>query len=137
MTNESIRAAFERFWFHVVAKIGDKANVDHTHDIYETKADASNKLAEAKSYADNAATKVKNDLLNGAGAAYDTLQELGELIDDNHDAIDALNTVAAGKQDKESTQLILKSSDEGSNKKFKITIGDDGVLGVTEIDVTV
>lgn len=55
----------------------------------------------AKTYADNAATtaanKVKDDLLNGAGTAYDTLKELGELIDDNKDAIDALEDIASGK----------------------------------------
>ncbi len=47
--------------------------------------------ASAQEYADN----VKNDLLNGAGAAYDTLKELGDLIDENVDAIEALETVAA------------------------------------------
>ena len=57
----------------------------------QTKADAA--LASAKSYADG----IKNDLLNGAGAAYDTLKELGDLIDTNVDAIDALETVAASK----------------------------------------
>jgi phage-related tail fiber protein len=66
----------------------------------ETKSDASKKLNEAKAYADSAASQVKNDLLNGAGAAYDTLKELGDLIDDNVDAIEALETVAAGKADK-------------------------------------
>ena len=66
----------------------------------ETKTDASAKLAEAKAYADSAAVAVKNDLLNGAGAAYDTLKELGTLIDDNKDAIEALEDVAAGKADK-------------------------------------
>ena len=59
--------------------------------------------ANAKAYADtaasNAATKVKNDLLNGAGTAYDTLKELGDLIDDNADAIEALETIASGKAD--------------------------------------
>ncbi len=60
----------------------------------QTKADAA--LASAKTYADG----IKNDLLNGAGGAYDTLKELGDLIDDNADAIDALETVAAGKADK-------------------------------------
>lgn len=59
----------------------------------QTKADAA--LASAKSYADG----IKNDLLNGAGAAYDTLKELGDLIDTNVDAIDALETVAASKAD--------------------------------------
>lgn len=95
MANQSIKNAFERFWQHVVAKLGDKADIDHTHDVvasathattadsatkatkadsattassatkatqdgngkviadtYETKSDASNKLAEAKSYTD-------------------------------------------------------------------------------------
>lgn len=61
---------------------------------YETKVDAASKLTEAKSYADG----IKSELLNGAGAAYDTLKELGDLIDDNTDAIDALEIVAAGKQ---------------------------------------
>lgn len=60
---------------------------------YETKSDASAKLTSAKAYAD----QVKSDLLNGAGAAYDTLKELGDLIDDNADAIDVLETVAASK----------------------------------------
>ena len=77
---------------------------------YETKTDASNKLATAKTYADSAATtaatKVKNDLLNGAGGAYDTLKELGDLIDDNTDAIDALEIVAAGKADKSHTHAV-------------------------------
>lgn len=63
----------------------------------ETKSDASAKLTEAKTYADSAATKVKNDLLNGAGTAYDTLKELGDLIDDNQDAIETLEKIASGK----------------------------------------
>lgn len=169
MANQSIRAAFDKMWQHVVAKLGDKANVDHNHNdmyytesevdskisavntnitnitngsvivkeaehatnadiattantatsatkatqdgngkvissTYETKVDAQTKLDEAKAYADSAstaaATKVKNDLLNGAGGAYDTLKELGDLIDTNVDAIEALETVASGKADK-------------------------------------
>ena len=63
-------------------------------DTYETKVDAANKLTEAKKYAD----EIKDDLLNGAGDAYDTLKELGDLIDGNTDAIDALEIVAASKQ---------------------------------------
>lgn len=73
---------------------------------YETKSDASAKLTEAKTYADNAANAVKNDLLNNAGAAYDTLKELGDLIDDNKDAIDALETVASGKANAVHTHAI-------------------------------
>lgn len=44
------------------------------------------------------AAAVKNDLLNGAGAAYDTLKELGDLIDDNEDAITALNSLISGRK---------------------------------------
>lgn len=57
----------------------------------------------ANTAATNAANAVKNDLLNGAGAAYDTLKELGDLIDDNQDAIDAIETMASGKADAEHT----------------------------------
>lgn len=89
-----------------------KIAADDAEILAQAKTDASNKdivvlseaqkgidnaLASAKLYADNAVTTVKNDLLNGAGGAYDTLKELGELIDDNKDAIDALEEVASGK----------------------------------------
>ena len=81
---------------------------------YETKTDATAKLTEAKAYADTAATNaaatVKNDLLNGAGTAYDTLKELGDLIDDNKDAIDALEDIASGKADATHTHAIADVS---------------------------
>lgn len=57
----------------------------------QTKSDAA--LASAKAYTDS----VKSDLLNGAGTAYDTLKELGDLINENVDAIEALETVATNK----------------------------------------
>lgn len=95
---------------------------------YETKSDASNKLVEAKSYADG----VKNDLLNGAGEAYDTLKELGDLIDENHDAIDALEIVAAGKADKvHNHDDLYYTESEIDNMEF-ITINDiDEICGAS------
>lgn len=92
----------------------------------ETKTDASAKLTEAKTYADNAANTVKNDLLNNAGAAYDTLKELGDLIDDNKDAIDALNDVAAGKANAVHAHAIadvsgLQSALDGKAAKSNVT----------------
>lgn len=84
---------------------------------YETKSDASAKLTEAKTYADSAAssaaTQVKNDLLNGAGGAYDTLKELGDLIETNVDAIEALEAVASEKADKNHTHNYAGSSSAG------------------------
>ena len=67
-------------------------------------------IAEAKAYADSAASKIKSDLLNGAGAAYDTLKELGDLIVDNTDAIDALEIIASGKANSEHGHAIADVS---------------------------
>ena len=52
---------------------------------------------DAFEYADTVTNTLKNDLLNGAGEAYDTLKELSDLINENVDAIEALETVASGK----------------------------------------
>ena len=85
-----------------------KANTEHNHnDVYDTKGSADEALAQAKSYADtaanDAANTIKADLLNGAEAAYDTLKELGDLINENVDAIEALEIVASGKADADHT----------------------------------
>lgn len=80
--------------------LSGKSDTSHKHDNdYDAKGAANTALASAKTYADSAATKVKDELLNGAGAAYDTLKELGDLINDNQDAIDALEIVAVSKAD--------------------------------------
>lgn len=92
------------------AEIGAATSTHKHDDLYDAKGAAASALASAQSYADSAATTVKNDLLNGAGAAYDTLKELGDLIDDNADAIDALETIAAGKADKTHTHAIADVS---------------------------
>ena len=63
----------------------------------------------ADTVATNAANTVKNDLLNGAGEAYDTLKELGALIDENQDAIEALEDIAIGKADKTEVDEIKKA----------------------------
>lgn len=87
--------------------LSGKAASDHNHDsAYDAKGAAAAALTSAQSYADNAAATVKNDLLNGAGTAYDTLKELGDLIDDNADAIDALELVASGKADADHDHAI-------------------------------
>ncbi len=52
-----------------------------------------------KSVIDEKIDIAKNDLLNGAGKAYDTLKELGDLIDENTTALEALESVASGKAD--------------------------------------
>ena len=101
-------------------------NVNNTSDANKPVSTAqqtaiNTALASAKTYADTAANNVKNDLLNGAGAAYDTLKELGELIDDNKDAIDALETVATGKADKDHTHSYLPLAGGTLDKTAAIT----------------
>lgn len=71
------KTGLERLWLHILSKTNQT-------------------LASAKQYADD----IKNDLLNGAGGAYDTLKELGDLIDENADAIDAIERLADTKSDK-------------------------------------
>lgn len=63
MTNNSIKAAFQRFWEHVVARLDDKADVNHTHDyadsvhnhddIYYTESEIDAKLSEVSESIDN------------------------------------------------------------------------------------
>ena len=52
-----------------------------------------------KAEVDTAVQGVKDDLLNGAGAAYDTLGELATALTDNDSEIAALTTAIAGKAD--------------------------------------
>ena len=66
-------------WGNVTGKPSTFTPAAHNHnDLYDTKG---------------AAAAVKNELLNGAGTAYDTLKELGDLIVNEQNAISALNTL--------------------------------------------
>lgn len=98
-------------------KLTSKSDSTHHHDDkYDAKGAASDALDSAKSYADTAVTNVKNDLLNGAGDAYDTLKELGDLIDDNTDAIEALETIATSKASIEYVQVGYETKDDAQAK---------------------
>jgi len=60
---------------------------------YETKSDATAKLTEAKNYTDG---KIAN-LLDNSTEAVDSIMELAAAMEDNADAIEALNGIVAGK----------------------------------------
>lgn len=80
---------------NINASLVNKADKEHSHDDrYYTESEIDKKL-------NDTAAAVKDDLLNGAGTAYDTLKELGDLIDDNTDALEALEIVANNKADKD------------------------------------
>jgi hypothetical protein len=109
-------------------KASQDGNGKTISSTYETKSDASAKLTEAKTYADSAAAQVRNDLLNGAGGAYDTLKELGDLINNNVGAIDALEAVASQKADINHTHSYAGSPSAGgaatSANKLNTNAGD-------------
>lgn len=74
---------------------------------FETKTDASNKLAEAKTYAD---TKVAN-LVGTAPTTLDTLQELAEAIQDNEDVVTTLNNAIGNKVDKVTGKSLVSDTE--------------------------
>lgn len=72
--------------------------VDALTQIDDTKVSQTTTYSSTKITSEISAAKqeVKDDLLGGAGTAYDTLKELADLIITNKDAITALQTLAAG-----------------------------------------
>lgn len=75
-----------------------QTTVQSLPSINDTTASATSLYSSSKVDSQITAAKqaVKDDLLGGAGAAYDTLKELADLISDNADAIKAIETLAAG-----------------------------------------
>ena len=72
---------------------------------------------------------VKNDLLDGAGAAYDTLKELSDLIETNKTAIEALKTIAAG-------HVKYDGAQELTNEQKKQARTNIGAVAASEINFT-
>lgn len=91
---------------------------------------SSAKEVATKNDVEAAKTDIKNDLLNGAGTAYDTLKELGDLIDENNDAIAALETVATNKADKSNT-VVTGSFSMG--RKAGTTVGNNSFAVGTDV----
>lgn len=72
--------------------------VENKTEIDDSVATATNVWSALKTTTkiSEACAAVKNEILNGAGAAYDTLAELATLITTNQSAIEALQGLAAG-----------------------------------------
>ena len=102
-----------------------------------TAADARTSLAVySKTEVDNKVSGLKNELLNGAGEAYNTLKELGDLIDDNKDALDALATVADGKANAVHNHgNITNAGAIGTAADKAVITGTNGVLTTGTIPV--
>ena len=96
----------------VCLKTLNEALIEQVYNAESEKALSGKAIAEGIA---NATEAVKEELLNGAGAAYDTLRELGDLIDTNTTALDALEQVALSKADKEALEALTQIVDEKSD----------------------
>lgn len=103
-------------------KLQHKSNATHNHDAkYDAIGAADTALASAKDYADE---KVAN-LLDNSTEAVDSVMELAAAMKDNADAIEALETIAAGKVDKVEGKG-LSTNDYTSEEKVKLASIEDG-----------
>lgn len=73
--------------------------------------------------------EVKDDLLGGAGAAYDTLKELADLIETNKTAVEALQTIAAGHVKYDTAQVL--TDEQKAQARTNI-----GAVAASEINLT-
>lgn len=91
-TLESSVAAVQESIKTIQDQIASATNID------DTKSTTTTTYSSSKIDSDITAAKqaVKDDILGGAGTAFDTLKELADLISTNKDAIDSLKTLAAG-----------------------------------------
>jgi len=76
---------------------------------------------------------VKDDLLGGAGEAYDTLKELADLITANGTAIEALEALAAGHVQFDKSQTLT----DAQKTQARDNIGAAAAADVTALETTV
>lgn len=69
--------------------------------------------------------EVKDDLLGGAGTAYDTLNELAELIESNQDAITALQNLAVGHVKYDSAQELTDAQKKQARDNINALAQDE------------
>ena len=77
---------------------------------------------------------MKEDILNGAGAAYDTLKEVGALIEENKDAIEALETIVGIQADW--AQSDVNAKDFIKNKPTNLATKEDLNKAIEEINLS-
>ena len=109
----------------LATRIGSEMKVNKAGITANAKAVSDLATQVAQDIAD-AKTAVKNDLLNGAGTAYDTLKELGDLIDANKDNVTALQQLAAGHVKFDGAQEL--SAEEKAQARSNI-----GALGSADL----
>lgn len=112
-----------------------EATVQAQTDIDDTQATTTTTYSSSKieSVVTAAKQAVKDDLLGGAGTAYDTLKELADLITANQSAIDALEALAAGHVKFDAAQTL---TDE-QKTQARTNIGAASAADVSALETTV
>lgn len=113
----------------LATRVGSEMKVNKTAIAANAKAVSDLATKTAQDILD-AKQAVKDDLLNGAGTAYDTLKELGDLIDANKSGIEALQGLAAGHVKFDAAQEL--SADQ--KKTARDNIGALAAADLSEIE---
>nr|DAQ83309.1 MAG TPA: hypothetical protein [Caudoviricetes sp.] len=113
-------------------KVGNLETITNKSEIDDTQVATNKTYSSSKISSEITAAKqaVKDDLLNGAGAAYDTLKELGDAIDANKSAIDALKEVAAGHVKYDAAQSLTNEQ----QKQGRDNIGAASATALTTLE---
>lgn len=99
-----------------------------------TKTYSSSKIEDVVTAAKQA---VKDDLLGGAGEAYDTLKELSDLIETNKSAIEALETIAGGAVRYDQDQSTTLTTEQKTQARTNIGAAASAEMGaVTDLATT-
>ena len=117
----NIQTAIEELDGFVYDLQTNKADATHNHDAkYDAKGAASTAESNAKAYADG---KIAN-LLDNSTEAVDSIMELAEAMENNADAIEALEGIAAGKANATHTHAISDVTNLQSTLNGKAAASD-------------
>lgn len=105
------------------ATLAKKAEIDDS----KAATDKAYSGAKVEDVVTTAKQAVKNELLGGAGSAFDTLKELGDLITTNKDAITALQTIAGNHVRHDGAQSLT----EAQKKQARDNIAAASVADLT------
>lgn len=95
--------------------------------VYRKNGEIDTELVNLAVQIDEKINQLKNELLGGAGEAFDTLQELADLIKTNADAIDALRDLAAGHVKFDEAQSLTESQKTQARQNI-------GAVSQTDVD---
>lgn len=147
MTNTSILAAFERMWQHVIAIVGNKSDLDHTHDdMYYTEAEMDNfidtALNAAKSYTDESAVAYslsKNGttiILSGTDDSVSTIEEsVTVATDDNAGNVVLQSSAAIASMSEAVKQELIEATLASLTTETLTFVLDDGSTVTKEVVV--